>query len=149
MDKEYIKLIKWLKTYDKTAVEDGKKNKEEFAHLVVSQKLLVEYIGSANHPSSKNDSSNFIHIFISLLTIQGRLVKIEKKEIGNFKQKIYTKTIERKFQSNKKDQNHIPIVLMSNRKMALTLDKNFKTDLENFPGFKVQVEERPQNLNYQ
>lgn len=32
--------------------------------------------------------------------------------------------------------------------MALTLGKNFKINLENFPGFKVQVKMRSQDLKY-
>ena len=45
-------------------------------------------------------------------------------------------------------RNHIPIVLLSERKYALTKDKNFTYDLENFPGFKVLVSSHPENIPY-
>lgn len=82
------------------------------------------------------------------MTREGRRNSFSNKEIKAFQRKHFSKKIEKKFLSNKKDQNHIPIVLVSDRKMALTLDKNFKTDLENFPRFTVEIEMRPEELNY-
>ncbi len=145
MDQEYIKLIEWLQNYDEVAVNEESIEKGEFAHLVVSKKLLVEYYSSARNASSNTS----IPIIIDQLTRQGRLNSLSNQQIKHFKAIHFNKAIEKKFQSNEKDQNHIPIILMSNRKMALTLDQNFKKDLENFSGYTVKVEKRPQDLNYQ
>ena len=38
-DEEYIKLTKWLINFDSSDIE----NKDNYAHLVVSKKLLGEY----------------------------------------------------------------------------------------------------------
>ena len=142
IEPDYLQLINWLQTYNQTAVKDGSIKEEDIAYLVVSQKLLVEYLSSARNASK--DTS--IPIIIDQLTREGRLNKFSNKDIENFKNKYFKKKI--KFRSNYKDQNHLPIILMSERKMALTLDVNFKFDLENFPRFSVQVEKRPQDLNY-
>jgi hypothetical protein len=51
---------------------------------------------------------------------------------------------------NQEDKEHVPVVLLSERKYALTFDINFTHDLLNFPGYKdkVRVEKQPENLPY-
>ena len=41
-----------------------------------------------------------------------------------------------------------PVVCLSERKYALTRDDKFTEDLKNFPGFKVLVCSRPQDMPY-
>ncbi len=65
-----------------------------------------------------------------------------------FKSEYFSKKIERKLQSNNEDREHIPVVLLSNRKYALCLDNKFIADLKSFPGFTVTVEKRSEKLNY-
>ena len=50
--------------------------------------------------------------------------------------------------SNNKDRNHIPAVLLSDRKMTLSEDDNFLHDLYEFSGFEPITAKRPENLNY-
>ncbi len=130
-DPNYIELISWLKEC-------------EDAHLVVSKKLVKEYYDS-NKGATSNTS---ILLIIQLLERNDRLINISKAEIDNFQSSFFTKTVEKKLRSNAEDRNHIPVVLLSERKMALTLDANFRYDLENFPGFTVIVSDRPEAIGY-
>ena len=140
-DKEYIKLTKWLLNFDVEDIE----NKDNYAHLVVSKKLLVEYIRS----NMNTFGGTSIPVIIDVLTRQGRLNTIFNDEIKDFQAKYYTKTVEKKLKSNAEDREHIPVVLLSDRKFVLTLDENFAYDLTHFKGHSVTVEKRPQNLDYE
>ena len=139
-DKEYIKLTEWLLDFDIKDVE----NKDKYAHLVVSQKLLVEYMRS----NQNTFGGTSIPAIVAELQKQGRLKFISSAEIKGFKDKFYTKTVEKKLKCNNEDREHIPVVLLSDRKYALSLDENFIFDLKNFKGHSVTVEKRPQDLNY-
>jgi hypothetical protein len=131
VEPEYKNLIKWL-MYDSTA------------YLVVSKKLLVEYFGSTSHSPSLTN----ITIIIDKLQREGRLCTISNEQIKEFKRQYFTNKIRKKFTCNKEDQEHIPVVLLSDRKYVLTLDQKFTCDLLNFSGFKVIVCDKPQDLPY-
>jgi hypothetical protein len=139
-DVEYRKLTQWLLKFDGTNIE----NKDNYAHLVVSKKLLVEYYRSAMNASSNTS----IPVIIDRLTREDRLNNISNQDIKDFKTAHFTKTVQRQLRCNDEDKEHIPLVLLSDRKYALTLDNNFKYDLENFSGFTVRVEKQPKNLAY-
>ncbi|HPX76189.1 MAG TPA: hypothetical protein PLW77_06370 [Bacteroidales bacterium] len=139
-DKEYKKLTKWLLNFNVDDIE----NKNNYAHLVVSKKLLAEYLSSSIGASS----NTAIPMIISTLQRQGRLVMISNSEIKNFQHKYYKKTIVNNFRSNSEDREHIPVVLLSDRKYALSYDTNFIHDLETFPGFNVIVKKRPEEIPY-
>lgn len=139
-DEEYIKLTEWILSYNAEDV----KNKYNYAHLVVSQKLLVEYIRSNQNAFGGTS----IPMIVAELQKQGRLVFKTKSEIKAFKDRYFTKTVEKKLKSNNEDREHIPVVLLSDRKYALSLDENFSYDLKNFKGYTVTIEKRPQDLNY-
>jgi hypothetical protein len=144
LDPNYKDLIKWINDFDADVVKKNPKKILNYAHLVVSQKLLVEYL-----KSSKNCSKpNAIPSIISRLTIQGRLLKKTKTEIEDFKNKHFSKKIEKGLLSNQEDHCHIVSVLISKRKLCLTYDDNLTTDLKVFPGHTVIVEKRPEKLNY-
>lgn len=136
-DPEYKRLIVWLKTNNKT-------HPDLSAFLVVSHKLIVEYIAS----TGQSPSNTCIPALIDLLSREGRLVRIEKKQLELFKRKHFKTRVKNSLLSNHKDHDHIPVVLLSDRKYALSLDNNFITDLLNFPGFTVRVEKRPEDLPY-
>ena len=137
LDPEYKKLIKWLITFDE---KRGANN----AYLVVSNKLLAEY----HRTSGLSYSLTNITIIIGKLQKEGRLIKISNQAIKEFKRKHFSKKVKRKLTCNQEDRDHIPVVLLSDRKYALSLDIKFLYDLENFPGFIVTVARRPQNLPY-
>ena len=119
-------------------------NKDNYAHLVVSQKLLVEYGRSAY--GSISDTA--IPAIIDKLTREDRLVKISKQQIIDFKNNNFTNSIEKRLKSNSEDKDLIPVVLLSSRKFVLTYDQNFTEDLENFPGYTVNVKKRPEEIEY-
>ncbi len=137
LDPEYKKLIQWLMKFEAADPNN--------AHLVISKKLLIEYISSAGAANSETN----ITVIIDKLTREGRLIKISNQDIKGFKQTYLTPRVVRKLTCNSKDRDHIPVVLLSFRKFALTIDHKFRDDLENFPGFMVRVASRPQDLPYE
>ena len=140
-DPEYIKLIKWLLSYQK--VEEGEEDTIN-AHLVVSKKLLGEY-NRSNYDSRSNQN---ITTIISILTKQGRLLPKSNQEINVFKTKYFTKRIVNKLTCNIEDREHIPIILLSDRRYALAIDGPFVNDLLNFPKFQVLACKRPEEMPY-
>ncbi len=139
-DPEYKELIRWL--MDNHEISKGKD--DDRAYLVVSQKLMTEYIRSCRDSSG----STSISMIINTLTKEGRLVRISNQLIKDFKSQYFTKAVEKKLRSNNEDRDHIPAVLLSDRKYALTYDENFTYDLEHFPSFTVIVKSRPEELPY-
>jgi hypothetical protein len=135
-NEEYKNLLDWLLTHDK--------NEDNDAYLVVSPYLLREY-----HESNRNANSrtNIVKI-VEVLTKQERLILFTKKQIEGFQQKHFTNKVLRRLLSNAKDRNHIPAVLLSDRKMALSEDNNFLSDLLEFPDFEPITAKRPENLDY-
>ncbi len=140
LDPEYKKLIQWLITYNSEQIES-----DNNAHLVVSNKLIAEYQRTTRNAASLTN----IVVIISKLTREGRLIKISNQEIKDFKQQFFTKKVEKKLTCNSEDRDHIPVVLLSIRKYALSLDDKFVYDLRNFPGFTVLAEQRPEDLPYE
>jgi len=140
-DVEYIKITKWLLFFNEKI---AKTDKDKNARLVVSKKLLGEYYRSAQNANSNTS----IPVIIDKLTREGRLINIKNDEIKAFKKQHYTKATERKLKCNAEDREHLPLVFLSNRKYALSLDENFLYDLLNFPGFAVTAAKRPENLPY-
>lgn len=117
MDPEMKKLIAWIMEY-----EEGSHNN---AMLVVSDKLLREYIASCQ---GAYGATSIPTIIIGKLTREGRLTKITNADIKGFQNIYFTKTVERTLRSNQENRNHIPVVLLSERKFALTNDRNFTFD---------------------
>ena len=139
-DPEYKKLIEWLmNNYD---IEEG--DEDDRAYLVVSKKLLAEYFRSSRNAFGKTS----IPMVIDKLTREGRLVNISNQMIKDFKDHYFTNAVVRNLQSNNEDRDHIPVVLLSDRKYALTYDTDFTHDLEHFPGFTVTVKSRPEDIDY-
>lgn len=137
MDTEYIKLIKWLLKYDK--------NSDNNAYLVVSKKLLAEY----NRSAMNSHTDTCIGVIINALLSQGRLTIITNDQIKEFQRVYFTKKVEKHLRSNNEDRQHIPVVLLSERKFALAIDDNFVYDLTHFSGFITRVEKRPERLQYE
>jgi hypothetical protein len=139
-DKEYSKLTEWLLKFDSDDIE----NKDNYAHLVVSKKLLGEY----NRTAHAAKSNTAIPVIVNELLSQGRLTIITNQQIRDFKSTHYSRRAERNLRSNNEDREHIPLVLLSDRKYAISYDDNFIYDLGHFAGFVVRVEKRPEDLPY-
>ncbi len=144
VDPHYKELIQWINEFDERLVENDPEKINDFAHLVVSQKLLVEYLQSSGDCSKPNAMPSIIN----RLTREGRLQKKTKDEIEEFQLKNFTKKILNNFLSNKKDHWHIATVLISNRKFCLSYDDNLIRDLSGFPGHVVIITNRPEKLKY-
>jgi hypothetical protein len=124
LDIEYKKLFQWIST---------------IGYLVVSQKLLVEY-GRTNQNLS---------VLVNKLLADGRLIKFESKELNKIK---FKKSILKTLKSNTEDQLHMKVILLSDRKIAIIIDKNFRSDVNNYPkfkGIKPQAVARPEEINYE
>ncbi len=139
-DPEYIKLRDWLVLYRE--IKEGEVDTN--AHLVVSNKLLNEY--SRSNQNIK-DGQNII-LIIGRLQRQGRLIKIDNQEIKDFQQEHFTKKTLKQLFCNQEDREHIPVVLLSQRKYALSIDDAFVNDLLNFPGFQALACKRPEEMPY-
>lgn len=133
--RHYKKLIAWLRRFD---VKQPHNN----AYLVVSNKLLAEYYGTCSYSNSGINMPTII----DMLTRQGRLNRIKNDKIKGFKQKYFKKHI--KLRCNPKDKNHIPIIMLSHRKYALTADGDFCYDINHFPRFGAKAACGPQHLPY-
>lgn len=140
VDANYKDLVVWLN--DNHVIPEDQE--DDRAYLVVSNKLLKEYLSSCRGALATNAIPNIVNKLLR----EGRLIKISNEQISEFKNTYFTKTVERKLTSNAEDRNHIPVVLLSERKMALTNDEKFTYDLENFPGFTVVVSDRPEQISY-
>lgn len=139
-DPEYKELIQWLMENH----EIKEDMEDDLAYLVVTQKLLIEYFRSSRDATG----ATAIPMVINKLTKEGRLIRFSNQQIKEFKNRHFTKAIEKNLQSNVEDRDHIPAVLMSDRKYALTYDSGLTYDLEHFPGFSVLVCKRPEDMPY-
>ncbi len=140
-DPNYKELIAWLN--DNHDIPDGQE--DDRAYLVVSNKLMGEYCRSFR------DSflTNAMPMIVNRLTIDGRLVNISNTEIRKFKTAEFVPRVVHHMQSNAEDREHIPVVLLSERKFALTNDGDFAHDLGLFPRYGAMVSNRPEQIPYQ
>lgn len=137
IEQSFKDLISWIKTNDPI-------NPENNAYLVLSPYIIREYYNS-NKDARVNTC---LPVIVDQLTREGRRTFFNKKQIESFKQINFKKKITKSFISNKKDWDHFPIVLMSDRKYALSLDIKFINDLINYPGFDVTAVNSPELLDY-
>ena len=61
---------------------------------------------------------------------------------------VFPKHIIQRLLSNQPDHVHIKVVILSHRKYAVTMDKNLLRDLNDFPKYRIQAVERPEEINY-
>jgi len=141
-NQHYKDFVDWLIKYDE-------KNKQNNAWIVYSNKLYTEYTRGAYHCNKETAIATIIDTMIQ----QERFTKISAKQISEFQTKHFTKTIWKDLRCKRKgsnDPDHIPVVFLSVRKMALCDDDDLSHDLINFPRFKkdVKVASSPELLPY-
>jgi hypothetical protein len=143
-DLEYKKLVDWLIRCDENTPEKN-------AYIVVSKKLLGEYSGATIQAKSTSNITAILKIMNKTVNGHKRIIEISNDDIKAFHKthKIRDKALKKTYNKLGKDKTHIPLVMLSNRKYALTYDENFAYILKNFPGFKVLVEKRPEKLPYE
>lgn len=145
-EKEYKELIKWL-------LKENKETPDENAYIVISQKLLNEYHRSNQNAKSKSNITVILarmargnnYIDDKNREIIGRKIQISKKLIKDFQNKNFSKKVLKKLQSNIEDREHIPVVMLSDRRKVLTEDINFTKDLKYF---SAEVENKPKQEFY-
>lgn len=123
VDEHYKTFIRWLK-------EEGT--------LVLNNLLQSEY----------GRSNQNLAVLISFLTIKGRILRIENKDLTAFH---FPKRIEKKLKSNREDREHLKTILLSHRKIALIIDNAFRNDVNNYPkyeGKKAEAVARPEQIDY-
>lgn len=141
-DFEYIKLIVWLMQLSKfeidsifTKLRTEKKellysltNKDNKPYLAISKKLYAEYLGGSMGTKSHTAINNLL---LRLKSDGNRFNNITKNQIDDFiaeRKKIFDT-----LNYLNKDKEHIPVVLLSDRKYGITYDKKFTEALINFP----------------
>jgi hypothetical protein len=136
-DVNYINLINWLITKDANHPEDN-------AYLVVSAKIVSEYLRSNMHC----DKGKSIAAIYNRLMADDRLNPISNNQIREFKRGRDFRRFN--FTCNNEDRQHLPVIFLSNRKMALSRDGDFYNDISNFryEGIAAIVRRRPQDLHY-
>lgn len=109
LDPEYKALLKWLKS-------EGA--------LVVTKALLVRYVASTGASCSL---TNVVAI-VAFLQAAGRLNQVSKTQLRAFQ-------FPRSFEpgSNREDHDLIKAVMLSYRRLALTLDHKFHDDVNACP----------------
>lgn len=126
VNRTYKKFIVWLM---------------EYGVLMVSQKLIVEYISSTGSSCSSTNIATIIY----KLTREGRLKKKSKKEIQSIR---FKKHVEKSLRSNKRDHEYIKLVILSDRKYAISKDRNLQYDINHFPRIKGIAVDSPEKINY-
>jgi hypothetical protein len=137
IDPEYKRLYKWLETYDPSTPSQN-------AYLMTSNKIINEY----NRTCANTNSDKNIAVLINKLLSEGRTKKIHNDQIKEFQREHFKPHIKRRLKCNRADHDHIPVVLLSDRRYALSSDPRFRGDINSFPSFNARAERRPQDLPY-
>ena len=128
-DPEYRKLMDWL-------FHEG--------HLVLTQKLLIEYLSS-----NQGNFGQSIITIVNQLTIEGRIVKLSTDEL---KALTFKKKLDEKCLKLNKDYWHLKAILLSNRKTAIIIDKAFRDAVNSHPkyeGVQACAVARPEEIDYE
>jgi hypothetical protein len=96
--------------------------------IVYSNPLYYEY-ENGNKGCAKEKS---ILTILDRMIQEGRYTKITNQQIESFKKNFCSKF---DFKCNYKDQQHFPLIFLSQRKMGLIKDSKFFSDIKRFPKF--------------
>jgi hypothetical protein len=124
LDSQYKALIAWL---------------FETGTLVVTQRLLSDYYST----SAAATSNTSIPALVNRLLSDGRLKQFTRRQLRAFR---FPRSVA--LRSNWNDHDNVKAVMLSERKLALSHDANFRYDVNHFPGCKAMARGRPQDLPY-
>lgn len=123
---EYCRLIQWLR-------EEG--------WLVVCRSLTVEY-----HKAVRGSTSpTTLVAIVEKLQRNGRLRSFSKSELRAFHIPTSAK---RRLRSNRADHDFIKVILLSDRKLGLSEDRDLAHDINTFPGHHAHVARAPSEIAY-
>lgn len=123
---KYRQLIRWL-------MKEG--------CLVVCRSLVREYVTAVRGAESQTT----LPAIVNRLQRDGRLTHFSKNELQAFRIKP---SAQRRLRSNRADHDFIKIVLLSDRKIGLSKDRNLARDINDFPGYEAQVASTPSKIDY-
>lgn len=126
VDPGYKRLIEWLRS-------DG--------HLVVCASLIREYEDAVRGSTSPTT----LVALVSHLQRDGRLKRFDRRALDAFR---IRKHVGKRLRSGMKDRDHLKIVLLSDRKLGVSGDGNFRHDVNNFPGYSAVVRRHPSEVPY-
>lgn len=126
VDPAYRKLIGWLRS-------DG--------YLVVCPSLIREY----HRAEQATTAPTALLMLVGHLQRHGRLKRFGKEALESFRIK---KHVAKRLRSNLEDRDHLKIVLLSDRKLGISGDVNFRHDVNNYPGYSAIVRRHPSEVPY-
>lgn len=124
-DDHYKDLIRWL-------------NQEGF--LVICRSLLNAYVDAV-----RGSPLMTLPVIVDRLTRAGRLIRYRKQDLKEFQIK---ERIVKRLLSNPSDHDYIKIVMMSDRKLALSGDNKLRRDIDNFPRYRARAFAHPREFDY-
>ena len=126
-DDHYRDLIRWL-----------------FAEgcLVICRSLRREYCDAVRGSGLGRMT---LPVIVGQLTRAGRLKRYSKKDLKRF---LIKERVAKRLLSNRADHDYIKIVMMSDRKLALTEDKKLRRDINDFPKYRARGYRHPADFNY-
>lgn len=126
LDDHYRDLIKWL------YVEGC---------LVICRSLHNEYRKAVR----ESPSLRTLPAIVDRLTRARRLIRYSREELRGFRIK---ERIVKRLLSNRSDHDYIKIVMMSDRRLALSGDNKLRRDINNFPRYGAQAYRHPGDFDY-
>ena len=126
IDQAYKRLITWLCT-------EGR--------LVVCQTLVAEYHDAVRG----SDRATALVVIVDRLQRDGRLRFFKKGEMQAFRIKANRR---KRLRSNRRDHDYLKIVLLSDRKIGLSDDKDLRYDINNYPGYAAVAAGHPSEVDY-
>lgn len=109
--------------------------------LVVCQSLIGEYVTAIRGSSAPRT----LVAITDRLQRDGRLRQVSKEELHAF---LIRKPVRRRLRSNRADHDFIKVVLLSDRKLALSEDRKLAHDINDFPGFDAHCGSSPSEIAY-
>lgn len=123
---EYRELIQWLS-------EEG--------WLVTCQSLIREYHAAVRGATSQTT----LVAIVGRLQRDGRIRRFSNKDLREFSMST---AVQRRLRSNPADHDFIKVVLLSDRKLGLSEDRNLTRDINNYPGYQAKIASAPSEIDY-
>lgn len=126
IDKAYENLIQWL-------LAEGQ--------LIVCPSLIREYhdaVRGSDRPTS-------LVVLIGYLQREGRLKQCTNRELSSF---VIPKHRRKRLLSNRRDHDFLKVILLSDRKLGLSEDRNLRRDVNGYPGYTACVGAHPSEVEY-